>query len=94
MACEQPSGVWIGGFLDGVPTQTASSGLGGTALQPAPGQELAVMVKIYGDLETWTPGEGAGDYRMFRGYRAAAASVVRRLSRNSITSCIIKSTDS
>lgn len=33
MACEQPSGVWIGGLLDGVPTQTASAGLGGTVGQ-------------------------------------------------------------
>lgn len=33
MACEQPSSVWIGGLLDGVPTQTAGAGLGGTVGQ-------------------------------------------------------------
>lgn len=33
MACERPYGVWIGGLLDGMPTQTASAGLRGTVGQ-------------------------------------------------------------
>lgn len=33
MACEQACSVWIGGLLDGMPTQTRSGGLGGTVVR-------------------------------------------------------------